>query len=242
VEADKYAVVDLEPDEHARQLATHTALAESIRGLVDASIRSTVDLDEMDRVRAEVDALVERLRRQQIPGAYGVSMTTSGAFRNYGNAVVGLRNPVAPPLTVERDPSGRAWSHFFLGAPYEGPPGLVHGGVTALILDQIAGEAAAAGGAPGMTGGLTLRYERPTPLGDLSVEAWIDRTEGIKTWVKGEMRDADGATTVSCEGVFILPRWARELPRDADQETIAERAGAGDAPGSAARRRDADDR
>ncbi len=55
-----------------------------------------------------------------------------------------------------------------------------------------------------------MRYEKNTPLGDVSAEAWIDRVEGVKTIVKGELRDADGETTVRAEGIFILPRWARE--------------------------------
>ena len=97
-----------------------------------------------------------------------------------------------------------------LGALYEGPPGCVHGGVLALLLDQVLGESAADGGSPGMTGTLTLRYVRPTPLGDCSIEAWVDRVEGIKTIVKGEFRLDDGRTTVEVEGIFILPKWARE--------------------------------
>jgi hypothetical protein len=82
--------------------------------------------------------------------------------------------------------------------------------VLALVLDQLLGEAGAAGGAPGMTGTLTLRYEQNTPLGDCSAEAWIDRVEGVKTFVMGELRRADGEATVRAEGVFILPRWARD--------------------------------
>jgi hypothetical protein len=66
-----------------------------------------------------------------------------------------------------------------------------------------------------MTGRLTLHYRRPTPLGDLSGEAWIDHVEGVKTIVKGEMRGADGEVTARAEGIFILPRWAREaMERD----------------------------
>lgn len=231
MEADKYVVVDVDEAEHERVLEVQVALTDTVRELVDATIRSTVGVEELEAVRAELAPLVARLRASQLPGSYGVSLTRGGTFRNYGNAVVGLRNPVAPPLTVERDPAGRAWSHFHLGAAYEGPPGLVHGGVTALILDQIAGEAAAAGGTPGMTGQLSMRYARPTPLGPLSVEAWIDRREGYKTWVKGEMRDADGEATVTCEGLFILPRWAREVLDDEAKERF-QRTGAGDAPGT----------
>ena len=130
-------------------------------------------------------------------------------MRGHGNAVVGLRNPTAPPLKVEKSDEGRAWSSFHLGALYEGPPGMVHGGVAALVLDQLLGEAAAAGGSPGMTGTLTLRYEQNTPLGDCSGEAWVDHVEGVKTIVKGELRAADGQATVRAEGIFLLPRWAR---------------------------------
>ena len=126
--------------------------------------------------------------------------------------MVGLRNPVAVPLTIHQDHErARADADFHLNALYEGPPGCVHGGVVALILDQLAGEAAAAGGAPGMTGTLSIRYERATLLGDCSASAWVDRVDGVKTFVKGEMRDADGETTATCEGVFIMPRWVRDM-------------------------------
>ena len=66
-----------------------------------------------------------------------------------------------------------------------------------------------------MTGTLTVRYRRPTPLGDLHGEAHIDRVEGVKTFVVGHLADA-GGVTVEAEGVFILPRWARRP--DADDE------------------------
>ena len=54
-----------------------------------------------------------------------------------------------------------------------------------------------------------LRYRRGTPLGDLRAEAWIERSEGIKTWARGHIADAEGVT-VEAEGLFILPKWARE--------------------------------
>ena len=56
------------------------------------------------------------------------------------------------------------------------------------MLDQLLGEAAGAGRKPGMTGTLTVRYRRPTPLGALRGEARIDRVEGIKTFVVGAPR------------------------------------------------------
>lgn len=202
---------DLPEDEVARRVALYGPFTEAVRGLVDATIRTTVDDDEIRRAQAEIEAITARLTRQQLPGAFGVSYGRNGRGRPWGNSVVGLRNPIAPPLRTEHHESadGRVWCDFHLGAAYEGPPGLVHGGVLALVLDQMLGESAGAGGRPGMTGTLTLRYRQATPLGDLRTEAWIDRVDGIKTWAKGSIIGPDGVT-VEAEGVFILPRWARE--------------------------------
>jgi acyl-coenzyme A thioesterase PaaI-like protein len=197
------------------QKGIYGPLAEAVRELVDATIRTTVDDDEIRAVRSEVEALTKRLQAAQLDGPYGVRYSASGRGRPWGNPVVGLRNAIAPPVVIERESTGRAWSDFHLGAAYEGPPGLVHGGVSALILDQLLGEATGAGGKPGMTATLTLRYRRATPLGDLRAEAWIERSEGIRTWAKGHLMDAEGVT-VEAEGLFILPRWARE--RIAEQQ------------------------
>ncbi|WP_036569588.1 PaaI family thioesterase [Nocardioides sp. URHA0032] len=204
-----YVRDEITDDELDRQKELYVPFTEAVRALVDATIRTEVDDDEVRAVQAEVEALTERLRRRQLAGAYGVRFSSNGRGRPWGNPVVGIRNPAAPPVLVERDPAGKAWASFHLGAAFEGPPGLVHGGVSAMVLDQLLGEATGAGGKPGMTGTLTLRYRRGTPLGDLRAEAWIERSEGIKTWARGHLMDADGVT-VEAEGLFILPRWARE--------------------------------
>ena len=204
-----YVQDDISSDELERQKGVYVPFTQAVRELVDATIRTEVDDDEIRAVQAEVEALTARLRTHQLEGAYGVRFGVTGRGRPWGNSVVGLRNPIAPPLAIEHDETGRSWSSFHLGAAYEGPPNLVHGGVSALILDQMLGEAAGAGGKPGMTGTLTLRYRRGTRLGDLRAESWIDRSEGIKTWAKGHILDEEGVT-VEAEGVFILPRWARE--------------------------------
>ena len=211
----EYPVVEMTEDEVAAERAVYGGLAASVRDLAEASLRTTVDADLADDVRREVEALTARLRASQIEGSFGVQLTSSGHVRGHGNAVVGMRNPVAPPLEMERSRDGRAWSTFTLNALYEGPPGNVHGGVLALVLDQVLGEAAAAGGTPGMTGTLTLRYRRATPLGRCSAEAWIDRHEGVKTYVHGQLKRADGEVCVEAEGIFILPRWAREAMESA---------------------------
>ncbi|MFC6343761.1 PaaI family thioesterase, partial [Nocardioides hankookensis] len=157
---------------------------------------------------AEVEAVVKRLRAQQMPGPAGVRFNSEGRAWNWGNAVVGLRNAIAPPLEIVHVRSGLAHANVDLGAAYEGPPGLVHGGATALLLDHIMGEtAAAAFTRVTFTGTLTMVYRRGTPLGPLRLDARIDREEGRKVWVVASIGDEEGPT-VEAEGIFIIPRWA----------------------------------
>lgn len=216
---DAYPAAAQSAEEIARQDDVLGRLAERTRALMDAGMRSRLDLADVDEVSTAIAALTERLLEAASPEPLGIQVGPGGEVRAHGNAVVGLRNPIAPPLHIDRYPDGKALSKFHLGALYEGPPGLVHGGVSALILDQMLGEAAAAGGSPGMTGTLTVKYRRGTPLGDLSAEAWITEVQGYKTTVEGHIKDADGNPTVEAVGLFILPRWAREAMDEASRPT-----------------------
>lgn len=183
-------------------------LADSVRELIDATIRTEVDADTVATVRDQIDNATAALRSRQIDGAFGVRFTSEGDQLPWGNPVIGLRNPVAPPLAIEHDDHGGVYTDFELGAAYEGPPGHVHGGISALILDHVLGEVAASAASPRFTGTIALRYLRPTRLGRLHAEATITRTEGIKSYATGYLSDDEGVT-VEAEGVFIQPKWAR---------------------------------
>jgi acyl-coenzyme A thioesterase PaaI-like protein len=203
-----FPVENLTAEEVARLRATYEPLTQSVRELVDATIRTEVDADVVADAKAAIDAATARLRTRQLDGAFGVRFGADGDQMPWGNAVIGMRNPTAPPLVIHKDSTGRLFSEFHLGAAYEGPPGHVHGGVAALILDHILGEAASSAERPRLTGTITLRYLRTTRLGPLRAEARIDRTEGVKTFAVGHLADDEGVT-VQAEGVFIQPRWAR---------------------------------
>lgn len=204
-----YQVDEATAEEIEAERATYGPLAEALRRLNDLSIRTLVGAEQVAEATALLEQAAAVLSAEVDPEPYGVRFSKLvGGGRNWGNSVVGVRNPVAPPLTITHQ-GGVSSSDFELGAQYEGPPGFVHGGVTALLLDQMLGEAAAATGRPGMTGTLTIRYRKPTPLGRLSAEARVDRVEGIKTYAVGHIAGPDGVCA-EAEGVFILPRWARD--------------------------------
>jgi acyl-coenzyme A thioesterase PaaI-like protein len=191
------------------RVTAHETLAASVRRLIDATIRTEVDAAAIAAARDKIDSATAQLSDTLMPGTFGVRCTADGQSTASGNVVIGTRNPVAPPLTIHDDTDGELHTDFILGAAYEGPPGHVHGGVCALILDHVLGATAHQPGKPAVTGTLTLRYLRGTPLGQpLRAQAHVDRIEGAKTFAVGHIADADGVT-VQAEGVFIHPRKAR---------------------------------
>jgi acyl-coenzyme A thioesterase PaaI-like protein len=203
-----WTLENLSADDVARLRATYEPLTESVRALIDATIRTEVGTEAVAAAKAEIDAATARLRSEQLDGPFGIRFTTDGDQMPWGNVVIGVRNPIAPPLVVEQSESG-VFTDFHLGAAYEGPPGHVHGGVAALVLDHILGAAASSPETPRLTGTITLRYLRITRLGRLHAEARITRRDGVKTFTAGHLADDEGIT-VEAEGVFIQPRWARE--------------------------------
>jgi acyl-coenzyme A thioesterase PaaI-like protein len=205
----EFTVEDWSAQDVERLRGIYGPLADSVRALVDATIRTEADAATVAEVKRDIDAAVSRLRERQIDGAFGVRVATDGQGISWGNAVIGVRNALAPPVHTHRDESGRVSADFHLGAAYEGPPGHVHGGVSALILDHLLGEAASPDQKPRFTGSITVRYLRATPLGALHVEAVRNRTDGVKTYCTGTIADA-GGITVEAEGVFITPRWLRD--------------------------------
>jgi acyl-coenzyme A thioesterase PaaI-like protein len=196
-------------EEYERQRALYGPLTDAMRKLIGAGIRTEVDEDTVREAQAAIEAATALLERKQRTASATVRHEGTGRPLAWANPAIGLRNAIAPPMIIHHD-DGRCWSEFSLSGAYEGPPGWVHGGICALVLDHILGEAASEGlTQPKFTGTITLRYLRGTPLGPLRAEAFVERTEGVKTFARGYLSDADGAT-VEAEGVFIRPAWARD--------------------------------
>ncbi|HEY7051115.1 MAG TPA: PaaI family thioesterase [Mycobacterium sp.] len=192
-------------DDFERDRLVYEPLTQSVRRLIDATIRTEIDRDTIARAHALIDEAADVLSRQIMPSSFGVRHMEDGRSFAWGNLAVGLRNPIAPPLVVTRDPTGSVRCDVDLGAAYEGPPGCVHGGMCALILDHLLGATAHRPGEPAFTGTITFRYLQPTQLGPLHAEARVDRHDGGKTYAIGHVADANGVT-VEAEGVFIRPR------------------------------------
>ncbi|XP_015285282.1 PREDICTED: acyl-coenzyme A thioesterase THEM4-like [Gekko japonicus] len=92
-----------------------------------------------------------------------------------------------------------------LGPYLEGPPGFVHGGSIATILDSVLGGCAMSLLGHVMTANLNINYKTPVPLGSVVLaESKLDKLEGRKVFVSGHVRSVDGETLhAEATGLFI---------------------------------------
>jgi acyl-coenzyme A thioesterase PaaI-like protein len=170
---------------------------------------------QLDKVAGTLEAAAERSkRRRHTPGPSGFpGVHPQDHFPT--SPMIGYANLLAPPLEVwavhgrdgQRELRGRVTFDY----PYEGPPTCVHGGVIAELFDELLGLSNILAGLGAMTGTLTVRYRRPTPLlAPLEVAARHSRTEGRKIFAWGGLYH-EGVLTAEAEGIFILVEPQRML-------------------------------
>jgi acyl-coenzyme A thioesterase PaaI-like protein len=194
------------PDSPAFATPQRAQLAEAVRELIDAVMTSHDAAD---------DALVgvaEDVRRLAFRLSGGAQRTEDAGYRprSHGDylprsPIVGEASPLSPRIDWDRV-DDHVEGHGTFTAAYEGPPGFVHGGIIALAFDEMLGIANIEAGHPGMTGTLSIRYRRPTPLyRELHFRAWVDHVEGRRIISKGEV-SVDDMVTAQAEGIFVQPR------------------------------------
>jgi uncharacterized protein (TIGR00369 family) len=87
---------------------------------------------------------------------------------------------------------------------YEGPPGYLHGGIIATLLDESMSKAVRARGLVAMTRHMTVDYRRPVRSGSaIRMEGRVVRSEGRKHWAEAEVRDQGGQVLAKAEGLFV---------------------------------------
>lgn len=186
--------------------AAVTAARRVIAALLHAGNNSPA---EMGGVADRLNAVAEYVEQHAPPVEERMADMWAGEGFSRHNPVTGPENAIAPPLHLKMRPDRSIAGVTTLGLQYQGPPGNIHGGIAALLLDDALGVANFAAGAPGMTAQLTLRYRRPTPLfTPLTVEARQLDVDGRKIRAAGTI-SARGEVCVEAEGLFIAMREER---------------------------------
>lgn len=191
------------------------AAASAMRWLGHAMVAFQADDDLLRRIAAQAEATAEVVEagvRRQRPVVdlkrrmWETVPTTRGArMAHFEECVVsGRANPMGVAMVVRRDDE-QVEAEVHLGAAFEGAPRRAHGGIVAAILDDIMGYVLLVLGTPAFTGQLDVTYLAPTPVEtDLVARARLDRREGRKLWMIGELSTADGTPIARSAGLFII--------------------------------------
>ena len=97
---------------------------------------------------------------------------------------------------------------------FEGYPGIVHGGIVAAMLDEIAGRAVLVGEHEHfrLTAKLEIRYRKPVPSGErLQLRSVVERRRGRIAFAHAQLNLADGSLAAEAQVMLTdIP----ELPAD----------------------------
>ena len=199
-----------DPVEDPKRLRKHHLVREVKRVIEHAALLDLADIDEsqLDELVKRTKALADEL--EPLP-----SLRTHGGLSSSPDADAALRersgfsgrsNPLAPPLHMWFEGDGITRAHATWTAAYEGPTHCLHGGYVAAAFDDLMGIAQMASGTAGLTGTLTVKMLRPTPLyRRIDYAAGFDRVEGRKIWCWATAKDGD-ELLAEATILFISPR------------------------------------
>jgi acyl-coenzyme A thioesterase PaaI-like protein len=171
----------------------YTRLTAAIRRLLDAaSDAHPLDASTLDAATAAIERATDDLV------AARDELTTLPRHPEHNG-----QRAAMPVWEYEQDDQGLVVRGTFTAA-HTGPPGSVHGGYVAGAFDEVLGWACAKSGNPAVTGKLTVRYRRPTPLNvRLEFRADWPRVVGKRVHVHATLT-ADGELTAEADGLFVL--------------------------------------
>jgi acyl-coenzyme A thioesterase PaaI-like protein len=185
-------------------------LAAAMRRVIHGLVQNDAPEAELERAAGGLEQYAERLARHPRLRRQDRS-TPAPAEPDVGTFVdqspfTGLANPLAPPIVLVEEAEWCVVGHVRYDAAYEGPPGCVHGGHIAAAFDEVLGFVQGMSGAPGMTGTLTIRYRKPTPLHrSLHLIGEIVRVEERKIFTEGRLIGSDDTLYAEGESLFITP-------------------------------------
>jgi acyl-coenzyme A thioesterase PaaI-like protein len=186
------------------------ALADAVRRLIGICGSMTASPEATMAAARGLHAIADALERQgtDIPdtrtfvGERSEEVPDLASHMPY-DVIVGRHNPLAVPLTVSLEPPKAVLEGTFT-APYEGPPGCVHGAVLAASFDLVLAAANVAAGYAGPTARLEITYRRPTVLNEpCRFEGEVAAFENDRVRTVGTLTQ-HGRVTVEATGEFAV--------------------------------------
>lgn len=115
-------------------------------------------------------------------------------------------NPIGLHLDFTED--GDTYrTEFVPGQYHEGYPGLMHGGITSTLLDEVMGRYLYVKGLVAPTAELTVRYKAPVPIGKpVAVTGKIVEQKGRLIKMSSQLVLTDGTVAVEADAKFVKAR------------------------------------
>jgi acyl-coenzyme A thioesterase PaaI-like protein len=195
-----------DPEFTTEQEAELVRLTQALRTLIDRTVKLNAPVEVLRGLATKAEQMAAEMAPysnvRPMAAHNKVFMPEDVNWSAPYSPVVGRCNPLAPPMQmVLRD--GKATGVVTFGDAYEGPPTCVHGGMIALTWDHVMALANMLIDARGPTAWLHVEYKKPTPLHEeLRFEAWIDKLEGKKIFIRGACY-ARGEIVTEATGLFI---------------------------------------
>lgn len=120
--------------------------------------------------------------------------------------VCGLDNPDGLQLTFYQQEGGQVVAESTVPARFQGYPGVVHGGIVAAMLDEVATRSAMVDDQLRfmVTAKMTVRYRKPIPVEQpLRLVGRIGRSGGQAMTATAELRLPDGSLGAEVEAMMV---------------------------------------
>lgn len=151
-------------------------------------------------------------------------MTEDGPISNLVTS--GMRYLSVPAEPVKGQGTPTVAAVFTPGPEHRGAPGYLHGGIAALLLDEVIGAVSHwLDGMVTVTGKLELAYRRPVPLDGtpIVIEAWRTHPECKKAnRMAGRVLLFDGRVAVEASGLFVRTQPLGEGPPSGGYQVLPE--------------------
>lgn len=144
----------------------------------------------------------------------------------------GSLNPSGLRLRFRTLPDGEVWAEFTPAREHEGYLGMVHGGITATLLDEAMNWAVTFAGAIAVTARMSVAYRRPLEVGRaVRVTAAVVATRSRAIETRADVRDVEsGDLLAEADGRFVrvsadqAAAWRDAYGAEHDDSTFADAA------------------
>ncbi len=171
-------------------------VADSLAAELEERPRRTKDAD-----MATLSDLAAAMAGQPLPVAIGDALE----FDPF-SAGGGRLHPGSIGIDMRRDGNTAVAASVHVDPMFQGPPGRVHGGIVAVLIDELMGTVNRMVGRRAFTARLAIDFRAPAPIDtELRFRAWLHDEQGRKITMRAEGR-TDAGVFVEAEGLFVVPR------------------------------------